>query len=84
MHIKQVYQTPSPEDLYKKQWQVFWLVLLLPAAFPTDCQWQRVRQGIIRTYSYGYSSGLSPDSLLLTVLRKQNRYTIIASAKIMD
>jgi len=30
-----------------------------------------------RTYSYGYSSGLSPDSLLLTVSGSKYGYTII-------
>ena len=33
--------------------------------------------GAPRTYSYGYSSGLAPDSLLLIIIGIDNIYTLI-------
>jgi len=53
------------------EWQVFWLTFFLrPSHSSVDDQWHEDQKVFIKAYSCGYSSGISPDSLLVHVGRK--------------
>gem|GEM_PF-5708796 len=56
---------PESKIYFSKFRQVFWLVFFL-IAFPSfNRQWRVVQKVFYKTYSCGYSSGISPDSLFI-------------------
>jgi len=51
-----------------RKWQVFWLTFFLrPSHSGFMEQWQEFQKVCIKAYSCGYSSGFTPDSLLVHV-----------------